>query len=100
MKATRDNMNCQNNWAEMTDEELAIAAYGEGIPPESPENEDPKPAVIVVSMSSENTTMPFGTVNNGPFLELFWRKTGADCDGEEEYMKLPDGYTYLILLRE
>ena len=80
MKNTRDNMNCQNNWAEMTDEELAIAAYGEGIPPVSPENEDPKPAVIVVSMSSENTTMPFGIVKNKPFLELFWRKTGADCD--------------------
>ena len=76
------------------------SAFGEGIPPETLEDEDPKPAVIVVSMSSENTTMPFGTVNTEPFLELFWRKTGADCDGEEEFMQLPDGYTYLILLSE
>ena len=85
MKATRDNMNCQNNWAEMTDEELAIAAYGEGIPPESPENEYPKPAVIDVSLSSENTTMPFGIVINGPYLALFWPKTGAHCCEEQEY---------------
>jgi len=93
-------MNCQNNWAEMTDEELAIAAFGEGIPPETLKDEGSEPAVIVVSMSSENTTMPFGKVNTEPFLELFWRKTGADCDGEEEFMQLPDGYTYLILLSE
>lgn len=93
-------MSSQENWHEMTDEELTIAAFGEGIPPETHEDEDPKPAVIVVSMSSENTTMPFGIVKNKPFLELFWRKTGADCDGEQEYMKLPDGYTYLIILSE
>lgn len=94
-------MNCQNNWAEMTDEELAIAAYGEGIPPESPKDEEEDrtmPLVITVSMDSETTQMPFGTVNTGPFLELFWRKTGADCDGEEEFMLLPDGHTYLISL--
>lgn len=102
MKATRDNMNCQNNWAEMTDEELAIAAFGEGIPPESPkdEEEDGETIVITVSMDSDTTQMPFGTVRNKPFLELFWRKTGADCDGEEEFMLLPDGHTYLISLAE
>jgi len=95
-------MNCQNNWAEMTDEELATAAYGEGIPPESPkdEEEDGETIVITVSMDSETTQMPFGTVNTGSFLELFWRKTGADCDGEEEFMLLPDGNTYLISLTE
>jgi len=94
-------MNCQNNWAEMTDEELAIAAYGEGIPPEPLKDEEGdriKPLVITISMDSETTQMPFGTVNTGPFLELFWRKTGADCDGEEEFMLLPDGHTYLISL--
>ena len=93
-------MNCQNNWAEMTDEELAIAAYSEGIPPESlkDEEDDRETRVIVISMDSETTQMPFGTVNTEPFLELFWRKTGADCDGEEEYMRLPDGHTYLISL--
>jgi hypothetical protein len=94
-------MNCQNNWAKMTDEELAIAAYGEGIPPEPLKDEEEDrtmPVVITVSMDSETTQMPFGTVNTGPFLELFWRKTGADCDGEEEFMLLPDGHTYLISL--
>ena len=94
-------MNFQNNWAEMTDEELAIAAYGEGIPPESPKDEEgdrTRPLVITISMDSETTQMPFGTVNTGPFLELFRRKTDADGDGEEEFMLLPDGYTYLISL--
>jgi len=96
-------MNCQNNWAEMTDEELSIAAYGEGIPPGSLKDEEgdrTRPLVITISMDSETTQMPFGTVNTGPFLELFWRKTGADCDGEEEFMLLPDGHTYLISLAE
>ena len=85
----------------MTDEELAIAAYGEGIPPEPLKDEEgdrTMPVVITVSMDSETTQMPFGTVRNKPFLELFWRKTGADCDGEEEFMLLPDGHTYLISL--
>jgi hypothetical protein len=93
-------MNSSEDWAKMTDEELAIAAFGEGIPPESPkdEEEDGKTIVITVSMDSETTQMPFGTVMNGPFLELFWRKTGADCDGEEASMLLPDGNTYLISL--
>ena len=94
-------MNSSENWAKMTDEELAIAAYGEGIPPEPIKDEEEdrtRPLVITVSMDSETTQMPFGTVNTGPFLELFWRKTGADCDGEEEFMLLPDGHTYLISL--
>jgi len=94
-------MNSSENWAKMTDEELAIAAYGEGIPPEPLKDEEEdrtRPLVITVSMDSETTQMPFGTVNTGPFLELFWRKTGADCDGEEEFMLLPDGHTYLISL--
>ena len=94
-------MNSSENWAKMTDEDLAIAAYGEGIPPEPLKDEEEdrtRPLVITVSMDSETTQMPFGTVNTGPFLELFWRKTGADCDGEEEFMLLPDGHTYLISL--
>lgn len=95
------NSSDTDNWAKMTDEELAIAAFGEGIPPESPKDEEgdrTRPLVITISMDSETTQMPFGTVRNGPFLELFWRKTGADCDGEEEFMLLPDGHTYLICL--
>jgi len=87
----------ENDWSKMTDEELAIAAFVEGIPPVG-DTEDERPRVITVSMDSENTQMPFGSVKTAPFLELFWRLTGADCDGEEEWMKLPDGYTYLISL--
>ena len=33
-------MNSSENWAKMTDEELAIAAYGEGIPPEPLKDEE------------------------------------------------------------
>ena len=62
------------------------------------ENEERLQRVITISLDSENTQMPFGSVKTGPFLELFWRKTGADCDGEEEWMNLPDGNTYLICL--
>ena len=109
-----ERMTSQKNCAEMTDEELATAAYGEGIPPKSRrrqqqqlccgipskslKDEDPIHRVITISMDSETTQMPFGIVNNEAFLELFWRKTGADCEGEEEFMKLHDGYTYLISL--
>jgi hypothetical protein len=39
-------------------------------------------------------------MDTAPFLELFWRKTGADCDGEEEYMVFPDGKTYHITLHD
>jgi len=86
------------DWSKMTEEELAIAAFEEGIPPQAGETANERPMVITISMDSENTQMPFGLVKTAPFLELFWRKTGADCDGEEEWMKLPDGNTYLISL--
>jgi hypothetical protein len=86
------------DWSKMTEEELAIAAFGEGIPPQARDSVDERPMIITISMDSENTQMPFGLVKTAPFLELFWRKTGADCDGEEEWMKLPNGYTYLISL--
>ena len=85
------------DWSKMTDEELYVEAFGEGIPPSTDANEDGI-RIITISMDSENTQMPFGQVKTAPFLELFWRKTGADCDGEEELMELPDGYTYLISL--
>ena len=88
----------QKDWSKMTDDELAIAVFAEGIPPPVRYTEDERPMVITISMDSENTQMPFGLVKTAPFLELFWRKTGADCDGEEECMMLPDGYTYLICL--
>ena len=86
-----------NDWSKMSEDELAIAAFGEGIPPVR-ETKDERPMVITISMDSDNTQMPFGLVKTAPFLELFWRMTGADCDGEEEWIKLPDGYTYLISL--
>jgi len=87
----------------MTDEELAIAAFEEGRPPETPKDEGQDmttPSVITISMDSETTQMPFGTLRNQPFLELLRRKTGADGDGDEAFMRLPDGNTYLISLAE
>ncbi len=86
------------DWSKMTDEELAVEAFCEGIPPSTDANEERLQRVITISMDSENTQMPFGLVKTAPLLELFWRKTGADCDGEEEMMELPDGNTYLICL--
>ncbi len=85
------------DWSTMTDEELCMDAFSEGIPPSTDTGEGLQ-RVITISMNSENTQMPFGSVKTAPFLELFWRKTGADCDGEEEWMNLPDGNTYLICL--
>ena len=38
---------------------------------------------IIVFMDSEKITGPFGEIETQPFLEQFWRETGADCDGEE-----------------
>jgi hypothetical protein len=85
------------DWSTMTDEELSVMAFGEGIPPVG-YTEDERPMVITISLDSENTQMPFGSVKTAPFLELFWRKTGADCDGEEEWFELVDGNIYLICL--
>jgi hypothetical protein len=87
----------QKDWSKMTEEELSVDAFCEGIPPPSGVDEQGT-RVITISMDSENTQMPFGLVKTGPFLELFWRKTGADCDGEEASFELPDGHTYLICL--
>ena len=88
----------EKDWSKMTDEELAITAFVEGIPPQVRDTEDQRPMVITISMDSENTQMPFGLVKTAPFLEIFRRKTGTYCDGAEAWMKLPDGYTYLISL--
>lgn len=90
-KTNPENSKCYH---EMTDDELKIMAFGEGIPPgsDSPEIEQS----IIVSISSDKFHMPFGIVQTLPFLELFWRNTGADCPDEEEEMKFPDGKTYKI----
>jgi hypothetical protein len=94
-------MNPENSkhYSEMTDDELRSLAFVEGIPPalgDSDSSEISQP--IVVSISSEDFQTPFGRVKTMPFLELFWRMTGADCPDEEEEMIFPDGKTYGIKL--
>ena len=84
------------HYSEMTDDELRCLAFGEGIPPGSEGSEIPLP--IVVSISSEDFQTPFGRVQTLPFLELFWRMTGADCPDEEDKYEFPDGKTYGIKL--
>jgi hypothetical protein len=84
------------DWVKATDEELMVASFGEGIPGgETYLSEES----IVVRMGDEKTQMPFGFVETSPFLELIWRKTGADCAGEEVDLELPSG-TYRILLED
>lgn len=94
-------MNSKTDYFLMCEADLRVAIFGEGIPPEG-ENSLDRYIVsqVTVYMDEEKTQMPFGMIENVPFLELFWRKTGADCDGEEEAMEFPDGKTYLITLRE
>lgn len=90
-----------DNYSLMCEADLRVVVFGEGIPPEgeSSQGEDTV-SKVTVYMDEEKTEMPFGMIENEPFLELFWRETGADCDGEEEEMMFPDGKTYLITLRE
>ena len=94
-------MDSKTDYFLMCEADLRVAVFGEGNPPEG-ENSPREDTVsqVTVYMDEEKTEMPFGMIENVPFLELFWRKTGADCDGEEEEMKFPDGKTYLITLRE
>ena len=88
----------------MTEGQLLLAAFGEGVPPSQGQTETKEvegvKETIEVSMSSEIIEMPFGRVKTEPFLELFWRKTGADCEHEEEEMEFPNGITYKIRLCE
>lgn len=87
------------DYSEMTEDELRDLAFEEGIPPGSENLEIHDIAQpIVVSISSEDFQTPFGRVKTLPFLELFWRMTGADCPDEEEKMIFPDGKTYEIKL--
>jgi hypothetical protein len=55
---------------------------------------------IIVFLDSEKITGPFGEIETQPFLEQFWRETGADCDGEEGDMVFQDGKKYRVILRE
>ena len=58
------------------------------------------PATITVYMESELVALPCGTKETAPFLELLWRETGADCDGEEEEMGCSCGNVHRFLLRD
>ena len=92
-------MNTENYFL-MCEADLRVAVFGEGIPPEG-ENSKVEDTVskVTVYMDEKKTEMPFGVIENEPFLELFWRKTGADCAGEEADLELSSG-TYHILLQE
>jgi len=93
-------MNTENYFL-ICEADLRVAVFGEGVPPEGESSPDGDiVSQVTVYMDEEKTQMPFGMIENNPFLELFWRETGADCDGEEEAMEFPDGKTYLITLRE
>lgn len=87
-----------NDWSIMTNDELTIAAFGNMERSMSNTDVVNIPIIITIYMDSKNIQMPFGIVKTDPFLELLWRKTGVDCDGEEGSIQLPDGNTYLIRL--
>lgn len=86
-------------WQFMSDAELILAAFVEGVPPTS-DNHQENDKSVTVFMDSEKTYFPFGLVETAPFLELFWRNTGADCDEEEDDMVFPDGNKYHVILRD
>ena len=89
------------DYAQMCDADLRVAVFGEEISDDRSDSCGGDIAgKVTVYMDEEKTQMPFGMIENEPFLELFWRETGADCDGEEEEMDFPDGKTYLITLKE
>ena len=83
------------DWVKATEEELLVGAFGEGIPGMAIQPS----GNIIVDMESEKTQTPFGFAETAPLLELLWRKTGADCPGEEADLELPKG-TYHVILQE
>ena len=85
------------NMAQMDEEELISTAFAEGA---SKGGEEDTTDPIVVYMDEEDIEAPFGRVKTAPFLELLWRRTGADCDGEEEEMEFPNGKTYTVVLHD
>ena len=90
----------EKDWTTATDSELRIASFGEGIPGQVASAGDASQETVVVYKDDEKTQMPFGMVETAPFLELLWRQTGVDCDGEEEEMEFPGGCRYKIILCE
>ena len=84
------------HFQDMDEGELIGAAFIEGVPGGEEDTTD----TIVIYMDEEDIEGPFGRVKTAPFLELFWRRTGADCDGEEEEMEFPNGKTYTVALHD
>ena len=84
----------------MNDEDLKRQVFKEGIPPSSDDTPSGEIQTIIVYKGSDKIQFPFGMIDTAPFLELLWRQTGADCDGEEENMVFPDGKTYHIMLQD
>jgi len=84
----------------MADEDLKIMAFREGIPPTSNDTLSEEIQTITIYKDTDKIQSPLGTIETGPFLELLWRQTGADCGGEEEDMVFPDGKTYHIILQD
>ena len=80
-------------FCDLEDHELELLVYGDKSEQPGDINE-----TIVVYMDEGEFQTPFGIINTSPFLELFWRKTGADCDGEEEEMEFPGSGKYLFRL--
>ena len=94
----------KKDWVEATEDELLEGAFGEGVPgwvfhPALEPRQLFPTGTTIVKMGEEKTQMPFGLANTAPLLELLWRKTGADCSGEEEDLELPFG-VYKILLQD
>jgi len=57
-------------------------------------------ARIIVAMDAPTTELPCGPVETGQLLELLWRQTGADCDGEQAALRCHCAAKYHIELRD
>lgn len=86
----------KKDWSEVTDEELMCHTLGYG---HCRLEEEPLSGSIIVNINADKVELPFGFIETGPLLELLWRKTGADCPGEEGHLEFPHG-TYHIIITE
>lgn len=65
---------------------------------------EPDPTQVIVSIGSSTTSaqsftvLPFGIYKTADFLELLWRQTGADVEGEEAVYTARDGRKYRVCL--
>ena len=85
----------KKDWSEATDEELMVFTLGYGDPRIKGSLSGP----IIVDMDDDKVQLPFGFIETAPLLELLWRKTGADCPGEEADLEFPHG-TYRIRIKD